>query len=142
MLKVSCGRYYENDTKMRNFIALHLLVLLRRKKVLEQEENRQECEGGNKNKPEREICGQYREAEPTLYFQALLPCCGQERDASLHRRERDKHGTRTARMWSLPSPMIQINFCSPPLASSLILQARLHTHCNLHLFVISLLTLR
>lgn len=59
MLKVSRGRYYENDTKMRNFIALRLLVLLRCKKVLEQEEHRQQCEGGNKKKPEREICGQY-----------------------------------------------------------------------------------
>jgi len=35
MLKVSCWRYYENDTKMRNFIALHLLVLFCCKRVLE-----------------------------------------------------------------------------------------------------------
>lgn len=72
MLKVSCGRYYENDTKMRNFIALHLLVLLRRKKVLEQEENRQECEGGNKNKPEREICGQYRGSRTDALFPGFV----------------------------------------------------------------------
>lgn len=52
-----------------------------------------------------------------------------------------KQVTGNVRCWCFISLVIQINVCLPSLAPLLILQAHLHIQWNLHLLVISLLTL-